>query len=86
MRRAIHEARHHFHRQAAHGAAHHRREDHRIVDIAGAERRNRDVGVHADQLEVEALVAEKAPLVPYSSGQKRHVDGRHRQPDFFRGL
>ena len=50
------------HRQPGNGAADHGAEELAVIDIAGGQRRDRDVGIHADDLGVEIFVFEKARL------------------------
>ena len=51
------------HRQPGDRAADHRAEELAIIDIAGGQRRNGDIGIHADDLRVEIFVLEKAVFV-----------------------
>ena len=61
------------HGQPRDSAAHHGAEELAIIDVARGERRNGDVGIHADDLRIDVLVFEEALLLRHGHGQVRHV-------------
>ena len=67
-------------------AADHRAEELAVVDIAGGQRRDRDIGIHADDLGFDVLILEKALLLGHRHGQIRHVRIGNRDANLIEGL
>ena len=54
-------------------AADHRAEELAVVNVAGGERRDCDIGIHADDLRINILILEEVFFLSDGHGQIRHV-------------
>ena len=74
------------HWQAGNRAADDGAEELAVVNVAGGQRRDRDVGIHADDLGVEIFILEEPALQRHLRGEIGHVGIRHRDANALSGV